>query len=342
MLLEQLIKPELKRFELIKYPEVSDPTFIPIHLTGGIGDIIISLDAIKFLSERFQVVVYTHHIEAFKYFYKRPIPVFKRMPAYSWKLEFNTFGKFHWLERFHGFLIKEHEDLWRQQQAIFSTHPRLETIIKTHFTKFFLISDFAKEIGQSRWSFPLFSLGYADQPDFELLPRAAPEKYITIHDGFDIHNQSIVSGRATKTWKWEHWNKLVKDIKAQYPDYKIIQLGAVTSREIDGVDECLVNKTTIIKALDILSKSSLHIDGDSGLTHAAARMQVPSIVLWGPTPLDFYSYWQNINLKSSVCAGACYGIKENWNDKCPIGYSAPKCMDEITPEQVLNSIKEIL
>lgn len=342
MKLENLIAPELRQFSLAQHIRASNPTFLPVHITGGIGDIIINIDALRFLAKRFKVVVYTHHIEAFKYFYRDPIPVFKNLPDYAWSIEFNTFSKFHQTYGFHGFLVKEHENLYIQQQEMFNEYPKLETIIKTHFTKFFLISNFAKEINETRWSFPLFSLGYKERPEYEFLPRALKEKYITIHDGFDIHNQSIISGRATKTWKWEHWNNLVKELKKIYPDYKIIQLGAKTAREIDGVDSCLINKTSITECFDILSKSSLHIDGDSGLSHAATRMQVPSVVLWGPTPVDFYSYKQNINLKSLVCSQACYGVKDNWNDKCPIGYQSPKCMDEISPNQVLQSIEGIL
>lgn len=343
MLLENLIDPEIEQFNKSRHAEISDPLFIPIHITGGIGDVIISIDNIRFLKERFNVVVYTHHVEAFKYFYRDSIPVFKTLPEYTWILSFNTFVKFIIRDKFHGFLIKDHEELYKQQQLMFKHNPRLETIVKTDCNKFFLISSLAKEMNQSRWSFQLFSLGYEDRPNYKLLPKSYPEKYITIHDGFDIHNRSIVSGRATKQWKWDHWNKLVRLIKWHYPDYKVIQLGTShTAREIDGIDESLIDKTTITEAFDILSKSSLHIDGDSGLIHAANRMQVPSIVLWGPTPLDFYSYKENINLKSNVCSQACYGVKENWNDKCVIGYSSPKCMDEIHPHQVLESVKEIL
>jgi ADP-heptose:LPS heptosyltransferase len=340
--LESLMSPQIEQFRNIRHTSPSDPTFLPIHLTGGVGDIIISTDAIKFLQKRFNLVVYTYHVEAFKYFYRDPISVFKEMPDYTWKLEFNTFVKFHQMNYFHGFLIKNHDNLCLQQQDFLKKHPRLETILKSHFNKFFLIAYFAKEMGQNRWSFPLYSLGYEEPLKYEFLPNNIPEKYITVHDGFDVYNASIVSGRATKTWKWEHWNSLVKMLKKKYPDYKIIQLGSKTSREIDGVDSCLINKTSISECFDILSKSALHIDGDSGLVHGATRMEVPCIVLWGPTPVDFYGYSQNINLKSSVCKEACYGVKDNWNDKCPIGYMSPKCMDEISPEQVFQAAESIL
>lgn len=167
--------------------------------------------------------------------------------------------------------------------------------------------------------------------------------YITIHDGYDVsYLNTLVENRATKQWNLDHWVYLVKEFKREYPGYKIFQLGSKTSRPIKGVHHNLISKTTITEAFDIISNSRLHIDGDSGLMHAATKMNVPCITLWGPTPMDFYGYRQNVNIKSSVCSHACYGLKEDWNNKCPIGYDSPKCMDAITPEQILLEIKKVL
>ncbi len=264
------------------------------------------------------------------------------MPEFTWQLEFNTIAKFHFRHYFHGFLMQEYKDLYLQQQDYFKEKPRLETLVKTHFDKFFLIANYAKEMGIDRRSFPMHCLGYDDDLQFGVTPNSSRSKIITIHDGFDIHNRNIVSGRATKTWKWDHWNDLVRMLHAQYPDYKVIQLGASpTARPIDGVDECLIDKTTITEAFDIVAKSSLHIDGDSGLVHAAARLDTPAIVLWGPTPDNFYGYDQHTSIRSKACEGSCYGVKTNWNDKCPIGHASPICMDEITPEQAMKEVESV-
>ena len=337
-LLDAITKPEIEIFNRSVNSMPVDPTFIPVHLTGGIGDVIISLDNIRWLHNNFKIVVYCHHIEAFKYFCP-DIPCFKDRPEYTWTLEFNTIAKFHTTDHFGGFLIKEHENLFLKQRDTLFKNPRLEAIVKKEFNRFFLISNYAKEHNLSRTVFPMHTLGINEKINYNFHMGSLRQNIITIHDGYDVHNKYMVSGRATKQWKWEHWNKLVKDIKFKYPEHKIIQLGAVTGRPIDGVDDCLLNKTTIVEALNILSQSSLHIDGDSGLVHAATRFGIPSIVMWGPTPMHFYAYPQNINLTSNVCNDACYGVKENWMDKCPINYTTPKCMDEILPEHVLERIQ---
>jgi ADP-heptose:LPS heptosyltransferase len=336
MRLNSLIKHQIKQFNLVQHPEVSDPTFIPIHLTGGIGDVICAIDSIKLLASRFDVVVYTPHIEAFKYFYKGSVPVFKTIPEYTWHIELDSFVRFKINNGFHGFAVKEHDELFLQQQRMFKEYPELQTIVEQSNDKYFLISHFAKERNLTKRSLPFFSLGYPYFIDHSL-QRRPTQQIITIHDGIDASQN--IKGRSTKQWKLSYWNELTKSLKSQYPHHKIIQLGSKTSREIKNVDQCLINKTTLTEAFDILSCSPLHIDGDSGLVHAASRMNVPCVVLWGPTPYEFYGYKQNINIRASTCSSECYGLKRNWNAKCPIGYSTPKCMDDISPEVVLEEIK---
>lgn len=336
MLLTTIKSPQIERFNKTKYIDSIDPTFIPIHLTGGIGDVICLVDVIRFLSSKFNIVLYTKHVEAFKYFYGPQISIFQDLPNYTWHLELDTFAKFKTSDQFHGFLIKEHELLFLQQQEVCKRLPQLRFLIEDERRRYFLISSFAKDHGLDKRSFPLFSLGFEDQLNYSFLSSSSSEKIITIHDGID-GSQNIL-GRATKQWKSQSWNKLVGLIKKQYPCYKIIQLGAKASREVEGVDECLINKTSIIEAFDILSKSTLHIDGDSGLVHAAARMKVKCIVLWGPTPINLYSYPQNINLESKICSNGCYGIKENWNSKCVLGHQSPICLDAISYYEVMDEV----
>lgn len=337
MLIEDLINPQINHFNFSRYVTFDDPSFIPIKLTGGIGDVICNIDTISYLQDRFEIAVHTKHLEAFKFFYKREVPSFEVMPPYSWHLEMDNYCKFITKENFHGFLIKDHENLFLQQQAMFKLNPKINFITNDEKRRYFLISSLAKDLDRDKRSFPLLTLGYEDILEFKLSPKVESQKYITIHDGID--SSQNISGRATKQWKWSHWNTLIKHIKLTYPEYKIIQLGSKSSREIDGIDESLIGETTLTEAFHLLSMSKLHIDGDSGLVHAASRMQVPCVVLWGPTPIEYYGYPQNINLKSSVCSKACYGLQPNWNDKCVLGFSSPKCMDEILPEQVMKAVE---
>lgn len=319
----------------------ADPTFIPVHLTGGIGDVIMAMDSIEYLASMQDIVVYTHHLEAFRYFNK-DIAAFKVLPEFTWNLEFNTIAKFHFRQGFHGFANPAHNALFLFQQAAFDRDPDLETLVKTHFDKFYLISRYAEMRGLDRRQMALHTLGHRSKVPF-VRSYSEKSKIITIHDGFDIHNRHIVTGRATKTWDWRHWNDLVFMLHKNYPDYMVIQLGASpTARTIDGVDRCAIDETTITEAFNIIKRSALHIDGDSGLVHAAARFSTPTISLWGPTPEKFYGYDFHKMIRSSACVGSCYGVKKNWNDKCVAGHANPVCMDTITPNIVMKEVADVL
>lgn len=337
--LDALKMASLTQIKNIQHPGAVYPSFLPIHLTGGIGDVIMSVDAIKLLAKEYYLAVYTPHIEALKYFYPEVL-AFDGLPNFAWRIDFNTLAKFEFSDGFSRFLNEDHEGLFLKQRAAFINEPRLQSLTKLFPTKFFMIADYAKEINVDRRMFPLRCLGYKANIPIEAMS-FRKSNYITIHDGFDKNSYSLVEGRSTKQWSVRHWNDLVYFLKQSYPRHRIIQLGvSTTARVIDGVDECLIDKTTITQAFDLIRHASLHIDGDSGLVHAAARLQTPSVVLWGSTPMEFYGYKQNINIKSNVCSGGCYGVIDTWMKDCAVGWTYPRCMDEISPAMVMDRIKK--
>lgn len=323
----------------VSFETRSSPSFIPIVLTGGIGDVIMDGQTVKFLLEKYPVLVYTKHIQAFRYFYP-DIPVSTDLHPYDWHIDFNTVFRFKFTEGFSGFLIPEHKLLFEEQCTSMRSNKDTHRLSYKSPLYDSLLARFSRDFGIDRRSFADFAMGWGYRK-YEYWPRDQPADYITIHDGYDAGMQ-IEGPRSTKQWPLDSWVTLVKALKYQFPQYKIIQLGSKNGRPIDGVDQCLLNKTTITGAFEWLKHSRLHIDGDSGLVHAATKMSVPCVVMFGPTPDYFYGYTQNVNLKSKACEGACYWIKENWMEKCVLGYKSPKCMDDIDPEYVFEAAVRLL
>ena len=162
----------------------------------------------------------------------------------------------------------------------------------------------------------------------------AERPYVTIHNGWDnvAHRHTT---NATKSWPVSHYERFVAAFKQQFPQVLVVQLGAKTSRPIAGIDIGLLDDTTLHEAAWILKHSLLHVDGDSGLVHLARALHTKSIVLFGPTNHEFFSYEQNVTCASTVC-GNCWWSTPDWMRSCPRGLPEPECMQSIEPDEVLD------
>jgi hypothetical protein len=159
----------------------------------------------------------------------------------------------------------------------------------------------------------------------------AGRRYVTIHNGFDTN--FVVSGqRATKCYP--HFAQVVAGLKAARPELCIVQIGTTTSEPIPGVDIDLLNRTSLREAAGLLRGAALHIDNEGGLVHLAAAYGVRSVVIFGPTPSDYFGYPENINIDPLKCGG-CWWIDELWMDRCPKGLAKPECTYSQPPEAIV-------
>lgn len=89
----------------------------------------------------------------------------------------------------------------------------------------------------------------------------------------------------------------------------------------------------------ILKNALFHLDCEGGLVHLATAIGTKCIVLFGPTPLKYYAYPQNVNIHTGVCEG-CMDLSDNWPYEC-INNKRQCCMYSITPEMVMKNINYI-
>lgn len=166
--------------------------------------------------------------------------------------------------------------------------------------------------------------------------------FITVQRGQHSANKFSGSIESTKMWPLDHYEALIILLKQRYPKIKIIQLGESLEgcTTIKGVDINLIGKTDW-EDLKILLKNALyHVDGEYGMIHLRKALKSgPSVVLFGPTPKDFFGYSDNINISTSECNHWCAEIVPRWKDVCILG-DQPKCMHSITPELVIAKIDQ--
>lgn len=149
---------------------------------------------------------------------------------------------------------------------------------------------------------------------------------------FPISINPTSSSSKNRMWYYERWNKVIK----QFPDYTFIQVGLESEFLLDGVED-LRGKFTLREQMAIIANSNLFLGVDSFWAHAATALRVKSLVLFGDTSPNHFGHDSNLNIYKKVSCSPCI----DWIH----GYSCPyskKCMDSITVEDVVNTIRSFL
>lgn len=160
--------------------------------------------------------------------------------------------------------------------------------------------------------------------------------YVTFNYGSDKIKET--TDEQLKVWPKERYTEWVKQFKETYPDLEVIQIGIKDAVIIDGADRYILGESfEIVKY--ILKNAIFHLDCEGGIVHLATAIGTKCIVLFGPTPPEYYAYPQNVNLCTRVCKG-CMDLSDNWYYEC-INNNKQCCMYSIMPEMVMEKIKEM-
>lgn len=189
-----------------------------------------------------------------------------------------------------------------------------------------------------------------DKTQFELqtsgnLPELA-EKF-----GFDANNFITVQTGGGKCfagirgevrqWSAKNWAELVKALKTNYPATAVLQLGAAEQEKICGVDADLRGKTTLDECLTLLKAAKLHVSQEGGMTIMRHFLRGgKSVVLFGPTDEEFFGFAENENICCRKCPCCCEWLTPDWMKKCVKTGGAAECLELLTPEEVMNTIRK--
>jgi len=153
------------------------------------------------------------------------------------------------------------------------------------------------------------------------------------------NNQIIIgigSSGPTKKWPTENYISLIKKINNK--NIKFYLAGGNNEIENSIANEIKKNLTenkieslcslSIEEIMPIINSSKLYIGNDTGFMHLSAGLNLPSIGLFGDTPLSYANYNKNIFPI----------IPENFKT---VGHNS-MAMNKITVEQVLTKAKEFI
>lgn len=165
-----------------------------------------------------------------------------------------------------------------------------------------------------------------------------PTKFITVNFGWSKILEHNGAGHA-KLWQLNYFNELILLIKNEFTNIKVIQLGKIGVPKIDNVDiYAFEYNIEIVKY--ILRDSTIHIDCEGGLVHIASQLGTKCAVLFGPTPMYYFGYKNNINISAGKCHDCCYIYKDF--TRCTRELDKPECMCSITPDMVMKNIRGYL
>lgn len=161
-------------------------------------------------------------------------------------------------------------------------------------------------------------------------------RYITLQQGVDA---ACNTRFAPKQWPNGYYSELCQICHERFPNIKLVQLGEEGNNvPIEGVDVCLLGKTTIPELKAILKNAVLHIDGDCGMVHLRRAMHGgANIVLYGNLPDNVYGYNEDYRVVSGVCNHWCGKVFDAWKCRCYKG-GLPECMTSIEPERIADII----
>ena len=161
--------------------------------------------------------------------------------------------------------------------------------------------------------------------------------YITVQRGA---TPGSFQKESTKLWPVRYYEELIRLLKQLYPKKTIIQVGEKSnSEQLAGIDMDLLGETTWNELGLLLKGAWLHIDCECGMVHFRRAMtDKPTVVLFGPTPIEFYGYDGNINIHSNVYRKWCARLTNSWSERCMKGDIEPACMATILPGAVFEKI----
>lgn len=187
-----------------------------------------------------------------------------------------------------------------------------------------------------------------------------PELYFTEHEEYlgklFMENRkdkfvvlwSLSGSGFHKTYPWSEY--VVGEMAMRYKDVEVITVGDESCKILEWQNPITTNKSgvwTVRQSFLISKYANLVIGSDTGLMNAAAAFDTPKIVFLSTnTEENLTKNWKNaypLHVKEEDCE--CYPCHRLiYTNCCPKGNIqgiAPRCMENIRPEVVMNVIEEL-
>jgi ADP-heptose:LPS heptosyltransferase len=168
----------------------------------------------------------------------------------------------------------------------------------------------------------------------EFLRRAGlrPEersKIVLLHPG---------SGSRKKVWPLERWSTLARLLKGRYGSAMLIVIGPAEGTEVEQAFQGMhwARGLSILQLASVMKGCGLFIGNDSGVSHLAAALEVPTLAIFGPTDPGVWSpRGRNVCILRSTTA--CSPCSPESMRRC----KNLECLNDIDMEEVLERVESM-
>lgn len=157
------------------------------------------------------------------------------------------------------------------------------------------------------------------------------ERILAIHPGSGSPVKNWAPSKFARIADWAGEHASVFLISGPARDGREEVLGAVKKTR-----PVLLDLLPLPHLAAVLGECAAFLGNDSGITHLAARMGIPTVALFGPTDP---AVWGPRGPKVQIITGerTCTSCSSREREGC-----GKLCLDEITPEKVINKLAPIL
>lgn len=174
------------------------------------------------------------------------------------------------------------------------------------------------------------------------------QKLNTILKKYIVVNPNASDLRLERRWDLQNFVALIHKICDEFPDYKVILIGAGNETEYVNRLSLQLNakknvldssgKLSIRELLILIANASLMITNDTGPMHIAFALKVKTVALFGPcSPQQYGGIENTITIYKNAYCSPC--VHEFITPPCK---GDNQCMKKIKVEEVLNSVRSQL
>ena len=174
-------------------------------------------------------------------------------------------------------------------------------------------------------------------------------KYLVIKDTSKVCIMPL-AGWPLKCWPVEHWNALIDKLSDEFKA-KIFLIGKTGSSEwekqfkqkISSKAVNLIDNSTIDDSSVLIHNMDLFIGPDTSFLHLASCMRIPTVGLYGATDREFiYPFFHKEYIVSSKADIKCMPCYPGANGGSCKSTGPGPCMERITPDEVMEKIRQVL